>query len=731
MNKGTAPHTAKVGLRRLARITRKELRETLRDRRTIITLVLMPILVYPLLSITFQKFLLSNMQQSTQAVYVVGVESEADHAMLEAYLFQGAHLLAERTIPPAQEAADGENKSATPSTTAAQSEPQLQWVEAKPLEEHVSDFDIHLGIRVRHRTPMRLNGDEPIQCELIYRENSAVSRQVMQYLDERLSAVNEMIRLRQIGAPPDVPPSITRRQVRVESEVPFSLATLVPLVLILMTITGAVYPAIDLTAGEQERGTMETLIAAPISRMALLLAKYVAVWTVAVLTAVVNLVAMTVTILNSALGPLMFKGGTLSPIVVLQVFGLLILFAAFFSAVLLVLTSFARSFKEAQAYLIPVMLLSISPGLLSLMPGLELNELLAVTPLVNIVLLTRDLLAGNASPTLGALAVLSTALYAVIALAVAARIFGNDALLSASRGSWSELLQRPTTARQRPKPVAALFCLLVMFPVYFVLGNAVLSQSQAISTRLSLNALVTIAVFVLCPLVFAVAGRVRISSGFGLTRAPITAFFGAALLGLGLWPFAHYLFLLGARLGLATLDESQFAAVERMLSGFSSIPLPIVLLTLAIVPAVCEEFFFRGFLFHSLRDRMSGWGVVLTTALLFGLFHVATPSVLSPERFLPSTFMGLALGWVCLRTGSVLPGMLLHACHNGLLLTLLCYRDQIMARGWGFFDQKDLPWWWLLVGVGLVSVGGVVVFLSTYSGGRQPAQSSKPEAGPA
>ena len=167
--------------------------------------------------------------------------------------------------------------------------------------------------------------------------------------------------------------------------------------------------------------------------------------------------------------------------------------------------------------------------------------------------------------------------------------------------------------------------------------------------------------------------------------------------------------------------------MERLLAGFSNIPLPLILLTLAVTPAVCEEFFFRGFLFQSLRDRLKGWGVVVTTALLFGLFHVATPSVLSPERFLPSTFMGLALGWVCLRTGSVLPGMVLHACHNGLLLTLLCYRDAIMANGWGVFDQQRLPWWWLAVGFALVFVGGMLVYVSTGNGFQRSVKAKAPK----
>src|SRR5690606_27803021 len=96
----------------------------------------------------------------------------------------------------------------------------------------------------------------------------------------------------------------------------------------------------------------------------------------------------------------------------LQIFGLLILFSGFFSAVLLALTSFARSFKEAQAYLIPLMLLALTPGVLSLMPGVELTGPLAILPLLNIILLSREILAGTyqAVPTIAA--IFSTICYA-------------------------------------------------------------------------------------------------------------------------------------------------------------------------------------------------------------------------------------------------------------------------------------------------------------------------------
>ena len=125
----------------------------------------------------------------------------------------------------------------------------------------------------------------------------------------------------------------------------------------------------------------------------------------------VNLVAMTVTIMSSSLHEQLFPG--LSITLVAEIFGLMVLFAAFFSAILLALTSFARSFKEAQAYLIPVMLLAISPGLLSLMPGLQLTGLLAVAPLVQHRVAVARLARGSTTPTMAALAIVSTAVYAV------------------------------------------------------------------------------------------------------------------------------------------------------------------------------------------------------------------------------------------------------------------------------------------------------------------------------
>jgi len=156
----------------------------------------------------------------------------------------------------------------------------------------------------------------------------------------------------------------------------------------------------------------------------------------------VNVSGMALSLYVSGQMPRVFGSQGPSFLLLFEGFGLIVLFAAFFSGVLLAVTSFARSFKEAQAYLVPLMLLSLVPGILGLMPGLFLTPTLALVPLLNIVLLARDLLEGRALPLTAFLTITSTALYALLAVLVAARLFGNEAVLYAESGSWRRLFRR-------------------------------------------------------------------------------------------------------------------------------------------------------------------------------------------------------------------------------------------------------------------------------------------------
>jgi len=729
---------------RIVRLALKELRETLRDRRTIATLLLMPLLVYPLLSVAFERFLLSSVKPAAgRGDYVLGLRTKNEADKLGVYIYRGTAILKGR-----QRASDPRERKPSrpkpqPPAKIDKSEPQNPLADASALRpilyelvenprQSVLDGRVDLAVEVHKTEPFGPAGgvDRAIDCELFYDPQSSISRDALHWLEGCLSAVNEHSlehQLRAKGIKSRVVPVETVSR-PIETELATNrrpgtptLATLVPLILILMTITGAVYPAIDLTAGERERGTLETLIASPVPRMQLLLAKYAAVVTVALLTAIVNLAAMVATISSIGLGTVLFGEAGVSFQTLGEIVALLVLFAAFFSAVLLVVTSFARSFKEAQAYLIPLMLVSITPGMLSMIPGLRLQGPLVVTPLLNIVLLARDLLEPSASvePATVFWVVISTALFAVAAIGVAARIFGTDAILYGSHGTWSDLVHRPYRSSAAPTPTSALLCLAIMFPAYFLASNLLARSGMAsMDMRLLLAALVTILVFLQIPLATAVLNRVDLTSGFQLRAASPLVFAGAAILGLSLWPFAHEALVFLNRWELVSFDPRTLELARQLVDKIRAISPVVVLLTLAVVPAVCEEFFFRGFLMAAFQRSMSGARAVILSSVLFGLFHLVAIEQLHFERLVPSTCLGLVLGWLCLRSGSALPGMVLHGCHNSFLLLAAYYQKELAAWGWGLdesvnVDTASLPKSWLATAVIGAAAGYALVAFAT------------------
>ena len=555
-----------------------------------------------------------------------------------------------------------------------------------------------------------------LHFELLHRRGSGIGRRTLESVTRRLKAVNEdfaVARLKQLGDQGVLPTELVYQPVASSGSMAVSLATLVPMILVLMTITGAVYPAIDLTAGERERGTLESLIAAPVPRIQLLLAKYTAVVAVAMLTATANVLAMTLTLLSTGLGVTIFGPDALSFRVLLAVFSLMVLFAAFFSAVLLSITSFARTFKEAQAYLVPLVLLSLAPSLMCLAPGIQLNGLLAICPLVNIVLLARDVLQGTVDLPLALITILSTIIYALGAISVAAQVFGGDTVIYGGQASWSDLFRRPTEVRTEATAPGAFLFLTMLFPVYVLLLNALtLWRPHSIAAQLVLTSVATALLFGLMPWLAIIYGNIRTVSAFRLRPAHLLAFLGATILGISLWPVLHQLVVVSRALKLFTISPEQFAIVESLLEACRRLHPVLIVVSMAIVPAVFEELFFRGYLFSALQKRFSPWRTIFVTAVLFGAFHVLAKSVLATERFFPSTCMGLVLGFVAWRSGSVFPGMLLHACHNGLLVLVFYYRDEIAALGWGVADESNLPLKWIGMSLLGTAVGMILVNLA-------------------
>lgn len=688
---------------RWLRMAQKELREILRDRRTIMTLIGMPLLIYPLLGVTFQKLLVSQASQKTKYEYRIAVASQHDSQILNNLLQQCEREQARRVSRPA-------GSERLPMGTV--DDPEFGFIVPDDPKTMVNVGDLvrdrtaDVGLRLKSSTD-----DGPWQFELCYRSTSAFSQDAKRAIEDRLRLFNEMAInafLRELTPPGVIPISFAPTPVTtVDAGPSFSMATLIPLILILMTVTGTVYPAIDLTAGERERGTLEALISAPIPRHELLFAKFLAVLTVAMLTALANLTSMVITAYSNGMEQLLFGSEGISLRTLTLMFGLLIVFSGFFASVILILTSFARSFKEAQAYLIPVMLVALAPGVLCLLPGIEMTGWMAVTPLVNIVILARDVFDGRIQGIWILVTLLSTVLYSAAALAVAARIFGTDAVLYGSEGSWSDLFRRPA----RPQSIAslsqALASLAILFPAFLILSGLPRRMAgESVGVWMAGNAIITIILFAMLPLAMARWGCVDVRNGFRLRAAPLLSFVAAALLGLSLWPIVIEL----SRMQMVSVDQYK-ELIDRLTASLAAIPLPLTLLALALIPAVCEELFFRGYLLTAFRGGMSTPIAIALSSCLFGLFHVI--ATLSFERFLPTTILGLILGFACYRTSSVFPGMVLHCTHNTLILTMQAYQKELMWLGIGDKPEDHVPAAWLASSSTVVIVGLLLLLAGT------------------
>lgn len=704
---------------RFSGLLKKELREILRDRRTVITLILMPLLVYPLLGLLLQKFFLSQMSQLSKVEYRIILPNEAEGQLFRAVLTKGNRLLAtsDSQAREIQQDSESGNQLAALQTV----KPVIKFLIAdnygknKNIEKLVREGLVDVGVRYTPIDTLLPNHERERHSgrfQIIYGAQSAHSRRVAEYVEKRLQAVRWDERdqiLTRLGKSETVPFVTALAPVKSEMSQGNSLVTFVPMILLLMTMTGAVYPAIDLTAGERERGTLETLMAAPLPRMWILCSKFFAVLTVATLTAVVNMVAMLATAYANGLEGMLFGEG-LTPLVLLQILLLLLIFAAFFSAVLLCVTSFARSFKEAQAYLIPLMLISMAPGIIGLVPDLKMTLFWSVIPLANIVLLSRDFLLHQAHPALFFVSVFSTLFYGVVALSLAARIFGADTILYQSDASWSDLFKRSRKTHAAPALNNAVLCLAVLFPV-FILTAAFVSRLQELSMamRLLISGTLTFCLFLLIPLLFAWLGGVNLKSGFRWYLPRPLACVGAVLLGFTLWPIAY-------EIEIFALTDFRIEILTRLFDSMKLelelVPLWIKLVSLAVLPAVCEELFFRGYLLSGLLNRFSSTRAIFLSAFLFALFHVVVRDSLFIERFFPSFFMGVCLGYVNVLSRSVIPGIVLHMLHNGLLITFANFQEYFSQWEMNLQNQKHLPLVWLMISLGFVVLGFALVWLS-------------------
>jgi sodium transport system permease protein len=392
-------------------VYRKELTEALRDRRTIITMVVVPLLLFPLLSVGFGSLvsvLLKKAQDERPKVMLRGGEDS-----------------------PAVVA--GLRKLDTITTVPFQPDWQAQIIDKKIP----AAIDIPPGFQKsvaeqKQQTVMIYDYEGDVKSEI------AKSKIEKYFSDYRDSVVKERLAAKDLGESVLKPFEVKTKNVAPPEKSGGALffGGFIAYIVVFLCFNGGMHPAMDLTAGEKERGTMETILSSPISRMHLVLGKFLLVFTTAITTAALSVLSMGISFaIANALRATPIQAGENGMTfhigfgAALSVFIMALPLAVLFSSVLITVATFAKSYKEAQSYITPLIFIVVLPAIAAMIPTIELDPKLALVPVLNVSLLCKELVIGTYHWNYIAIIFASTCIYAAVALFLAVKMFQRESVL--------------------------------------------------------------------------------------------------------------------------------------------------------------------------------------------------------------------------------------------------------------------------------------------------------------
>ncbi|MCC7083877.1 MAG: CPBP family intramembrane metalloprotease [Pirellulales bacterium] len=718
----------------------REVRDQLRDRRTLFMIAVLPLLLYPLLGMSL--FQVSQfMREQASKILIVGLPNlDGLPPLVEGDHFQARWLpeaekkksnLCEITFEPYADVAD----AAGPAQAEARIRKLVQEGNYELAVEFPANFRQRLdGLRAElaHRGNATTADAAPLQVprpKIVY--STAIEKSRLAHVRAFTALRNWAFAVSEQNLHDSNLPVAAARPVEFAStdiaEPQQRSAALwskiLPFVLLIWALTGAFYPAIDLCAGEKERGTLETLLSSPALRSEIVTGKLLTVMLFSVATSLLNLMSMGVTggfvIANIPLPDVTDRFG-LPPL--LSFLWLVIALApvsALFGALCIALASFARSSKEGQYYLMPLVLITLPLVILPMAPGVELTLGNSLIPITGLMLLLKSLLEGNYSAVLPFIVpvVGVTLVCCVIAVRWAVDQFNQESVLFRESerldlGLWLQHLRRDRG--DTPSVSEALFCGVMILLIRFFISLAIQSPIFADrdpTAQLAMQIIVTQLVVIATPALLMTVMLTR-SPGQTLSlRMPKWwTMPGAVLLALALHPAVKL--LQSAIVQLYPLPESLKDSIE--LFGKHQPGLFASLVLIALLPAVCEELAFRGFILSGLRHLGHKWRAIALSSIMFGITHTVL------QQSLVTSIVGAVIGYVAVQSGSIFPAMLFHFTHNAsTVIVLHCYGDPELKTQFRPYIQDlgkdDFIYQWWVFGFGLIVAGWLLVKFSDLS----------------
>lgn len=737
----------------------RELRDQLRDRRTLFMVAVLPLLLYPALGVGMTG-MMANLSDQERTVAIIGAsdlplppllnpqqpdrflseyfDSPEDADKLRVITESTLSLPADKAIPEDQDAAQrefltqslklrasieqlgtlsrerraaqdralrlsygGAEKKAEHDTAKAAAQ-KLESQEAD-LQNRVNAWFQSAPVDVMIVVPTGFSQNfEDANRRLANRENSDASDQMPRPVilqnsaDEKAQAALRRVRdalskweerlrdarLERAGLPRSLSSPVDPTSIELAVKEDFSAnlwSKLFPALLVMMGVTGAFYPAIDLGAGEKERGTMETLLISPARRSEIVIGKFLTVLIFSVSTALLNMVSMGFTgrhVLSAAANRPGMPVGDIAFPPYSSLFWVLVIaipLCALFSATSLAVAMFARSNKEGQYYLTPLLMVTMGMTIFCVSPLFEIHPFYSVLPIAGPALLLKALLANSGGlsayswyllPVIG-----SSIFYSLVAINWAISLFDREEVLFREAERFDLTLWIKHILRDKeplPSRTEVALCFTIILLAQFAAQQYMSTQIHNLGVGVDRhrNLMVMQTVYLI-----------------GTLGAPVLLM--AVLLTSSVrqtlklyWPKWQYLALgiiLPISLQPITIEllshlkwffPTPHSALGEFMKAFTDTNLPwwMSFVALAVTPAICEELAFRGFILSGLQSgrQRSFWSPVLISAVCFGVVHMIAHQVFN------AILLGIVIGLLAVRSRSLIPGVIFHLIFNGI-----------------------------------------------------------------
>ena len=669
----------------ISALYKKEITDILRDKKTILMMIVVPLILYPLMFLGSMALFSSILSASTSKAYTVALDGVNDPDTMKQYFKDNEEHFKYTFI--IKEPEEGETDAAL--------------LEAGTIDAYVAESvsDNHPYFEIAYRASETDSQTAAGMVEKMlskYRDELRSEAFIEQGLDEKAM-------MNPIGF-------FMKDYSSNEENVGFLMGYILPFLLIVSILMGALYPAIDTTAGEKERGTLETLLTLPVNNMELITAKFLAVSTIAVAAAILNLLSMGgLTAFMASSMNMLSENMNVDLVSFIPSMGVtficILVFALFASAVSLCSCIMAKSFKEAQNLTTPIMLIFLLGGMAGMIPSLELTEKTALIPVVNITLLIASIFKFHFDLSIIAIVLFSNIAYSALAVVIMTRLFSSEDILFADSAASFRIMEKRADIKKGQIPgmgdLVLLFAILLLgllfigglFAGKFGLWGVIMEQLM----------------FLVITVFYGWYIKVDFKKLFHFNGFNIRGLAGSVLA----WAGAYLILVLLSALLAAFFPENADNTALYDLWGNNPVWLAVV--SSALAPAICEEVMFRGFMLGTLENKYSAVKAVILTGILFGAYHM------SLNGLIIIGLLGIVQSYIVNRTKSIYLTMITHFINNLLAVLSVLYEEQF-TKALPFLAGDELPTSTMII---MALSGAVLLSLGMWMVGKKEVKEVK------